>query len=46
MVTKYGMSDRLGQISINYDDDGRSLSSETRALVESEVRFSHVPIAR
>lgn len=37
MVTKYGMSDRLGQISINYHDDGRSISSETRALVESEV---------
>lgn len=38
MVTKYGMSDRLGQISINYEDDGRSLSSETRALVEAEVK--------
>ena len=26
------------QISINYEDDGRSLSSETRALVEEEVK--------
>ncbi|KAL4443796.1 hypothetical protein ABPG75_011533 [Micractinium tetrahymenae] len=38
MVTRYGMSDRVGQISINYEDDGRSLSSETRAVVEEEVR--------
>ncbi|PSC71547.1 ATP-dependent zinc metalloprotease FTSH mitochondrial [Micractinium conductrix] len=38
MVTRYGMSDRVGQISINYEDDGRSLSSETRALVEEEVK--------
>ena len=27
-----------GQISINYEDEGRSLSSETRALVEDEVK--------
>lgn len=26
------------QISINYEDDGRSLSSETRAAVEEEVK--------
>ncbi|KAL4442017.1 hypothetical protein ABPG77_011278 [Micractinium sp. CCAP 211/92] len=38
MVTRYGMSDRVGQISINYEDDGRSLSSETRAIVEEEVK--------
>ena len=38
MVTRYGMSERLGAVSINYDDDGRSLSSETRALVEEEVK--------
>ena len=37
MVTRYGMSDLLGHISINYEDNGRSLSSETRAQVESEV---------
>lgn len=39
MVTKYGMSDVLGQVSIDYEDDGRSLSSETRSTVESEVRL-------
>ena len=37
MVTKYGMSEVLGQVSIEYEDDGRSLSSETRSTVESEV---------
>lgn len=37
MVTKYGMSDALGKVAINYDDNGRSVSSETRRLVESEV---------
>ena len=38
MVTKYGMSDVVGHISIDYEDDGRSISSETRAAVEDEVR--------
>ena len=38
MVTRYGMSERVGQQSINYDDEGRSLSSETRAMVEEEVK--------
>lgn len=38
MVTKYGMSDVLGKVAINYDDNGRSVSSETRNLVETEVR--------
>ena len=37
MVTKYGMSALLGPTSIAYEDNGRSLSSETRAAVESEV---------
>ena len=37
MVTRYGMSDALGCTSIDYED-GRSLSGETRALVEKEVR--------
>ncbi len=37
MVTRYGMSDLLGPTSIDYEDGGRSLSSETRALVEQEV---------
>jgi ATP-dependent Zn protease len=38
MVTKYGMSDKVGQVSLDYEDDGRSMSSETRQLVEEEVR--------
>ncbi len=38
MVTKYGMSSVLGPTSIAYEDNGRSLSSETRAAVEQEVR--------
>ena len=38
MVTKFGMSDVLGQVSIDYDDNGRSLSSETRHVVEAEVQ--------
>jgi ATP-dependent metalloprotease len=37
MVTKYGMSDLVGQMAISYDDMS-TLSSETRALVESEVK--------
>ena len=38
MVTRYGMSDKIGQVAIQYDDGGASLSSETRAVVESEVK--------
>jgi len=38
MVTKYGMSEALGKVAINYEDNGRSLSSETRNLVETEVK--------
>lgn len=37
MVTRWGMSEALGLTSIDYED-GRSLSGETRALVEREVR--------
>ena len=37
MVTKYGMSEKVGNITIDYEDDGRSLSSETRSAVEEEV---------
>lgn len=37
MVTKYGMSEKVGNICIDYEDDGRSLSSETRSAVEEEV---------
>jgi ATP-dependent metalloprotease len=32
------MSDKVGQVSLDYEDDGRSMSSETRQLVEEEVR--------
>lgn len=38
MVTKYGMSDKMGQVSVEYDDDGRSMSSETRSVIEEEVK--------
>lgn len=38
MVTKYGMSNSIGQVALEYEDDGRSMSSETRAKVEEEVR--------
>jgi len=37
MVTKYGFSDLLGQVSLDLDDGGR-ISSETKSLVESEVK--------
>ncbi|KAG2497754.1 hypothetical protein HYH03_004026 [Edaphochlamys debaryana] len=37
MVTKYGMSEKLGQVALDYDD-AHSMSSETRAAVEEEVR--------
>ncbi len=43
MVTKYGMSSVLGPTSIAYEDNGRSLSSETRAAVEHEVRATASP---
>lgn len=39
MVTKYGMSSRLGQLSIPYNS---VLSPETRAEVEKEVRDARV----
>ncbi|KAJ8643381.1 hypothetical protein MRB53_005129 [Persea americana] len=38
MVTKYGMSERVGFVSHNYDDNGKSMSTETRLLIEKEVR--------
>jgi ATP-dependent metalloprotease len=38
MVTRYGMSDRIGQVTVPYDDGGAALSSETRAAVEAEVK--------
>ena len=45
MVTKYGMSEKVGNISIDYEDDGRSLSSETRSAVEEEVCAVCLPVA-
>lgn len=51
MVTKYGMSEVLGKVSLNYEDMPQQLSSETRAQVEQEVRvvlghisMLHVPL--
>ena len=38
MVTKYGMSKHVGLISHNSDDDGKSLSSLTRLLIEEGVK--------
>ena len=37
-MTKYGMSKAVGVVAHNYEDDGKSMSTETRLLVESEVR--------
>ncbi|KAI3756045.1 hypothetical protein L1987_55858 [Smallanthus sonchifolius] len=38
MVTKYGMSKQVGVVAHDYDDDGKSMSTETRLLIEKEVR--------
>ncbi|KAK4485909.1 hypothetical protein RD792_008560, partial [Penstemon davidsonii] len=38
MVTKYGMSQKVGVVTHNYDDNGKSMSTETRLLIEQEVR--------
>ncbi|GAU31317.1 hypothetical protein TSUD_315260 [Trifolium subterraneum] len=38
MVTKYGMSAEVGPVIHNYHDNGRSMSSETRLLIEKEVK--------
>ncbi|KAI3979423.1 hypothetical protein MKX01_001615 [Papaver californicum] len=38
MVTKYGMSKHVGLVSHNYKDDGKSMSPETRLLIEKEVK--------
>ncbi|GAY57635.1 hypothetical protein CUMW_180950 [Citrus unshiu] len=38
MVTKYGMSKEVGVVTHNYDDNGKSMSTETRLLIEKEVR--------
>ncbi|XP_019437019.1 PREDICTED: ATP-dependent zinc metalloprotease FTSH 4, mitochondrial-like isoform X2 [Lupinus angustifolius] len=38
MVTKYGMGNEVGLATHNYNDDGKSMSSETRLLIEKEVK--------
>ncbi|CDP08271.1 unnamed protein product [Coffea canephora] len=38
MVTKYGMSRNVGLVTHNYDDNGKSMSTETRLLIEEEVK--------
>lgn len=38
MVTKYGMSREVGVVAHEYSDDGRSVSAETRLVIEKEVR--------
>ncbi|KAL6953453.1 ATP-dependent zinc metalloprotease FTSH 4, mitochondrial [Sarracenia purpurea var. burkii] len=38
MVTKYGMSKQVGVVTHNYDDNGKSMSTETRLLIEKEVK--------
>ncbi|KAI3892232.1 hypothetical protein MKW92_048660, partial [Papaver armeniacum] len=39
MVTKYGMSEKVGFVIHNYDDDGKSMSTKTRLLIEKEVKW-------
>ncbi|XP_057524232.1 ATP-dependent zinc metalloprotease FTSH 4, mitochondrial isoform X1 [Amaranthus tricolor] len=39
MVTKYGMSREVGLVTHDYDDNGRSMSTETRLLIEKEVKY-------
>ncbi|KAL0394174.1 UNVERIFIED_CONTAM: ATP-dependent zinc metalloprotease FTSH 4, mitochondrial [Sesamum latifolium] len=38
MVTKYGMSKQVGVVTDNYDDNGRSVSTETRLLIKQEIK--------
>ena len=38
MVTEYGMGNEVGLVTHDYEDDGRSMSSETRLLIEKEVK--------
>ncbi|KAM7256410.1 hypothetical protein ACFE04_012151 [Oxalis oulophora] len=39
MVTKYGMSNEVGLVTHDYDDQGKSMSTETRLLIEKEVKL-------
>ncbi|QCD99128.1 ATP-dependent metalloprotease [Vigna unguiculata] len=38
MVTKYGMGNEVGPVTHEYKDSGKSMSSETRLLIENEVK--------
>ncbi|XP_050376411.1 ATP-dependent zinc metalloprotease FTSH 4, mitochondrial-like [Argentina anserina] len=38
MVTRYGMSLKIGHVFHDYDEGGSTLSAETRSLIENEVR--------
>lgn len=38
MVTKYGMSKQVGVVTHYYNDNGKSMSTETRLLIEQEVK--------
>ncbi|KAK7410145.1 hypothetical protein VNO78_00688 [Psophocarpus tetragonolobus] len=38
MVTKWGMSNEIGLATHDYNDGGRSMRSETRLLIEKEVK--------
>ncbi|KAK6912824.1 Peptidase M41 [Dillenia turbinata] len=38
MVTKYGMSKEVGLVTHNYLDDGKSMSTDTRLVIEKEVK--------
>ncbi|KAL2545001.1 ATP-dependent zinc metalloprotease FTSH 4 [Forsythia ovata] len=38
MVTKYGMSKQVGVVTHDYNDDGKSMSTGTRLLIEQEVK--------
>lgn len=38
MVTKYGMSKAVGLVAHDYKEDGNDMSTETRLLIEKEVR--------
>ncbi|KAJ7966423.1 ATP-dependent zinc metalloprotease ftsh mitochondrial-like [Quillaja saponaria] len=37
-LTKYGMNKAVGLVAHNYDDNGESTSTETRLLIEKEVK--------
>lgn len=38
MVTKYGMSKEVGLVTHDYGDNGANMSTETRLLIEKEVK--------